>query len=815
MRFKLIPSFGLTAFAFLALLSSAAQAGAPSKWCELVLTQEAFNAYSKYVEEAVAQRTQPMREGKAELHSENGPRIDVLEGINRELAKPILEQSRSQNSEFFKEVAEKWLKASREEIKGRYATLKERKEKIEYDADGLPLVAVVQNNRELALKIVAASKSKMGASDIETEVVSTLIEQARDKHVGEAATAADGVIEAQTEALAASLNRVSPNWDAVRQATNPIFSQYIARLNEVAPLRNTLSRVPLARAWVDAIAKGWSGGVGNFVNNKTNADARRESLKNVELDADGLPKVAFVQNNRDAALKIMNGGKKKLDPADLVGQLQMQLGRAEIAAAAAEFTKRVNAMAEQLEAAGSWAEAKALLEPLMTQMSDYIRGSPALAGVAPNKITSTYDEFVQAKTLSASELPPVPKARLNDNGVPEVVINQIGVRAYYDTELGTVVLESSAGMFAKENGMMVALDHGDGTTLSNASSWKYILPKLIAGNLNVAAINLPMAGIGMPIKGLHGTIEYSDRRFKIMRARADNAGKSFLPLVHIGRSMGAQKGLAHALLREGEGNLVDMYVLMSISNPHTIAEQIVLVNEQVANGTIKGVVKDMLDNAAEISAELRNVIALIKKKDPKSLETMGEGVLALQGRGDRDGGVTVMDDLVKLRDDMAPMMLIYEFNDPLAQYKVPGIEKMSDENLEAQHNLFSNYPNMTPAEAQRLFPMVSAADRPMIADQHFEAVGAIYGMGDFIAETRSPNPAMQRRAAKFRAYRKQVTGSEDRKLLDWYRESSKIAKEDFENAVAGRASRAARLKRVQEFFENTQRKHSEIYSRQN
>lgn len=810
MKFQSINVFNLAALIAFALGSSAANAAVRSKWCELVLTQEAYETYVQYVENAVARRTEPLKkEAKAELRADSGPNVDILEGINRELAQPILEQSRAQSVEFFKSVAEQWMGALREDIIARAATLKERKQKPGFDSDGLPLVPIVQNNRELALKI-RASKQNIGASDIEIEVANARVAQVRDEFMAEASEVASRIIEQQVEALAASLNRVSPDWEAVRVAMAPIFARYVERLNEAYPFTNPLSRGPLARAWVEAVAKSWNSSYASFIHNKANADTRREALSKVELDADGLPKVAVVQNNRELALKFAKGGKKKLDAADIVAAVQLELARAEIKAASDEYVRRVSEMSARLEEAGSWAEARAVLEPVVAQMSQRLSRAEALKGAEPSRVSSAYDRVEALTQASSSVMPVVPRARLNENGVPEVVIDALGVRAYYDVELGTVVLESSKGTFAKKEGMLVALDHGDGTTQSNASSWKYILPKLIGGNLNVVAINLPMAGIGMPLKGLHQTIEYLDRRFTVLRNRADEAGFGLMPLVHIGRSMGAQKGLAHALLRDGQGNVVDMYVEMSISNPYTIAEQVVLVMEQVKNGTIKGVVKDALDNASEISAELREVVAEIKRKDPTAFRLVGEGVIALQGRGDRDGGKTVVEDLLALRDEVAPMMLVYEFQDPLAGYKIPGLEKIGDESLESMHNLFSNYANMSVEQAARLFPNVKPEDRPMVADQHFEAVAVIYGMGDFLAASRSPTPAMQRRAAKWRAYREALAG--EKTLLDWYREDNGISKEEFERAEPGRSSRAARLKRVQEFFEKAQRDHSAIYS---
>lgn len=652
-----------TALTALLIGGATAHAASPSQWCQLVLTQETYESYARYVEHSISKRTEPLRNGKLELTGENNDTVDVLEGINRELALPIFDQGKRQIMSRVAEVVTKWTAASKEDIKSRYEEMKKNKETVRFDADGLPLTPLVQDNRELGLAVLANAKNKMGAADIEQNVAKAVIDKIKAEFVARLKKTTAAIADAQVEALIASFYKVSPRWEALIEGAEPLMREFVAELGALVPLES-------------------------------------------------------------------NGKTVK-----------------------------------------------------------------------------------EAKALAAQPLPAPARARVNAAGVPELVINELGERAYYDAELGTVVLESSKGLIANDQGLIVAIDHGDGTTQSNASSWKYILPKLIAGGVNPVAINLPMAGIGMPIRGLHQTVEYSDLRYRVLRKRADEAGKAALPLIAKGRSMGAQKAFAHGLMREGADNLVDAYFLMSLSNPYTIDKQVDLVNNQVANGTVKGVMQESLENAKVISQELREAIAEIKKKDPASLKFAGEGMLAIQGYGDRDGGKSVVDDLTALRDEVAPMMLIYKFDDPLAKYDIPGIEKMTDDRLEGQHNLLSNYMNMSADDGSRIFPQAKAEDRPMMADQHFEVVGTWYGMGDFIAETKSSSPAMKRRAAKWRAYRKLLTGSEDGKLLDWYRDHNDISKEDFEAAKPGRASRAERLKRVQQFFEDAARDHGAIYDK--
>jgi hypothetical protein len=621
-----------------------------------------------------------VREGRFELVAADGSRIDVLEGINRELARPILDAAKRLVMKRVEELSKKWINAAKEEILVRYEEQKARNneinaarkagnrekqaELIEYDGNGLPIVPLVQKYPELALEVKTNAKDKkgqpmnLGPSELEQQIAQRVIEEIQARYVQTIRAEADRIIESAEDMLLANKLSASPRWDSVVEATRLHIELFQKELRSAFPIGKT-----------------------------------------VEM-----------------------GRKASVEAAKLAGET-----------------------------------------------------IPALSTTA----------------------------RINDDGVPEVVLPEIGVRAYYDVELGTLVLESSKGPVPNPNGLLYVVDHGDGTVKSNAASWKYVIAKFVSNGFNPMAINLPVSGIGMELTGARATTAYLDRRFRIVRERnAGKTGEPRMPLVHLGRSMGAAKGAAHAFYYDGPLNVVDAYVLNSFSNPFTLAMQIENVYAQAARGTIKGVVPEMLESALEFSNQFRAEIERVKAENPDAFKDFGDNQLYLQGRADEDGGPTVVADLLAWQRDFAPLSHVYVFENPLLKYKdsIPEFEKIDPAKWEGTHMLFSNAANITPEQGARIYPGVPKEDLPALQEQYFEAMAVQFGFFDYLAESRSPLPELKRAAETFRAYRAKFTGSPNKTFLEHYREKSKISAEELAAAQPGRATRPERLKKVIEFW---------------
>ncbi len=632
------------------------------------------------VEQLIEQRTAPLRAGTPELINRDGSRADILEGINRELSKPILDSSKRIALKHIEDLTSAWSKAAKEHIRLANDEFKKTKQQIGTDADGLPETPLIQNNRQAALNAKAKS-GKMALSEFEQQTAQVAIEMLRKKYIALIKNSADQAIRAAETDLQTSLNRVSPDWNIVGKSATPILD----RLKRILT-----SNFPIDRA-------------------------------------------------------LQQGTKASL----------------------------------------------------------------------------------QAQQLLEAPIPSTPTAQVNANGVPEIIVKEVGVRAYYDAELGTVVIESSKGMLPNPQGLLFVVNHGAGTTRSNASSWKYILKKFFDTALNAIAMNLPMAGIGMDMGGLKETLAYEDFRLQTIRQRAPpTVNEPAQPLVELNRSASGTKGYAHALFYDNEGQgPVDAYILSSFSNPMTLKLQTENVFKQVALGLYRGVIPEALKNAELISDELMEELNRLQASNPDALKDFGDNLLFQQGNDDADGGPTVLEDLDYFVTRYAPRAHVYRFENPLLKYNIPHFEKLAQDSWEGTHFLYTNQSNMTreglrasinslrirrdkgllsreELNVLEAFEAIDAKvpdqDLPAPGDQHFEAVGTMYGFFDYLSQSKSSNPAMKKAAASFSKYRDHLTGGKT--YLEFYAEKNGISAQDLAAAKPGRASRTERLKRVLEFW---------------
>lgn len=421
----------------------------------------------------------------------------------------------------------------------------------------------------------------------------------------------------------------------------------------------------------------------------------------------------------------------------------------------------------------------------------------------------------------------------NKNRV-ELVLESEKARAYYEPELGTVVLEPLNGSRVNGVAPTIVLYHGAGTNKSNVASWKTLIQTFVNLGFNVHAIDLPAAGLGMGLSGVDDTTDYIDYHLRWVRR---NLVKADEPLMILGRSMGAVKSNVHSKLK-GLNAVVTAYVNMSFSNPRTIHLQTQNVLRQQDEGIVDGVVKEALDEANRFSEGYAKALDRTYEKQPTTfiLDSLFE--LFLQGNFDEDGGRTVVDDLTKFNGKFSPLSHVYLFKSPLLGAHITWDEVGNGKPLpaaiwdedEATHFLASARSNLTkvqwrslvhgwmqrdevranPAFFSKLEKLLEIPEEelPKLTDQTRESVGAVWGLLDFIADLHSNIPAVEARARLLRAHRARFTGGVS--YLAWYfeclasqdkRAQSELSSSAIDVAEPGRRNLSERAKRLRVFYE--------------
>jgi hypothetical protein len=562
----------------------------------------------------------------------------------------------------------------------------------------------------------------------------------------------------------------------------------------------------------------------------------------IEWDADGIPLTPFFQSHRKLALSIKAERQDKLNASEFEQQMAQAIIDEMRKAAVTAFrgaSDKVMKEAEDLladtekEKGPDWKAVLYASEPILAKFLNDLETHFPIQELADKNVKAAVDAVEVARSPIENA---VVVASVTD-GVPSLSMPALKARAYYEKGLGTMVLEPIGGVVADEYAPIFLLDHGDGTVKSTAASWKSLFPKFMSSKLNPMAMNNPRSGaISMQQKGIFRTAAWLHWRSVWTKDHYAIGEDVVRPLTNEGRSMGGQRSILHYLFQElgffgPEVDPITNYETMSCSNPFTIEPQVINVYNQVAAGTIK-VVRSSLENARMASAQLRGFLYRVKKKRPNDLAVFGDRMMMKQGDGDEDAWPTGWEDGVALQQEYLPTAHAYKFENRLLKYKIPNFEFVDPENWEGTHTIYSNSPNLTRDKIvagivslhhqiknepdlkkqevlvkirdvfQAIVDRVPDVDLPALQDQYFEGMALHWGFYDYLRTSRSKVPSTIEAKNTIEAFRLKFTKGEDISYLQAFQRSAKISDADLEAAKPGRESRAARLKRVMEYWKS-------------
>ena len=388
-------------------------------------------------------------------------------------------------------------------------------------------------------------------------------------------------------------------------------------------------------------------------------------------------------------------------------------------------------------------------------------------------------ELENAMLLHAA---PNEKVVMSKEGRYSIALPQGQAYVEYEPEIATLVLRLNAPRSEKEkqsrviNGVMA---HGAGTNRSNLASFLNLMA--LAGQSGMQASAYEMSYGGQRGLGLTSIRKYDEIGVYIellVKHAIDTAVDPELPLVFFGRSMGATAGLmaVEAASRLNYTSRVDLWALTSYSNPKTLGLQTKNVYAQRDRGEIKGVLEDALEHSDEVAGDLqRHLVRTLPEHVSEDRRQLQDTVLFMQGAADEDGTVpgsapgAVINELLDYRDDYAPFAHLYEFADPLADYKVDGaIPGMVPQSMEATHFLLSARGNMTDKSREAAVPAhIPEKDLPKLRDQHHEVYALQLAMLDYQIDL-SPLTSVKRRQ-ELRQKRIKATGHDKQfAYLAWY-----------------------------------------------
>lgn len=405
---------------------------------------------------------------------------------------------------------------------------------------------------------------------------------------------------------------------------------------------------------------------------------------------------------------------------------------------------------------------------------------------------------------------------------------QVGY-AEYDPDLATVLVYAKP-FSEMHGGVLSILLHGEGTNQSHAGSWNSVVIRKDLSGFNPVAIATPRSGpmptIALNIEGVEENAAYLHLVAQTLRDRAGGR-----PAVVEGRSAGSTKAFYYSMIYDlihGEKPAVDAFFVRSTSNPRTLDWQLENVWKQVEQGIITDVVPEALDSFTKIAATGNEVGERLNEKSRLQIFEYADSILFLQGEDDEDGGLNVIEDLTRLRDDQAPLASLFKFESPFRnKEKYPGLfdkDGMPDysvvgvEHREATHFLDTNRSNLSMNDWKNLWKSkglpvmdIDPKDLPALSDQMDQVMALQHAYLDYL-ERYSPlieiSEVSQERSEKLKADREkmlQEAGLDTHMTrLEWFRRhvlKKPIQDSEYEKAppLQRGGSLASRIKFVEQW----------------
>ncbi|TVQ79512.1 MAG: hypothetical protein EA369_04630 [Bradymonadales bacterium] len=432
----------------------------------------------------------------------------------------------------------------------------------------------------------------------------------------------------------------------------------------------------------------------------------------------------------------------------------------------------------------------------------------------------------------------IPETRINSfrpqwvNDGLELSVGQ-GLLARYEPKIGSMIVYPKDGLFSIQAPLVIKL-HGDGTTQSNAGSWRSVQPLFKSFGLNSVALALPNSG---PIPSVATSFEspeaiaaYLQFVFEYLR----DEDPEDRPFIALGRSAGSTKAGLHFLLYEilypsagevsDQRSAPDALILSSHSNPRTVEEQVVEVFRSAGLGLFE-VVPESLESFRELSRDYLELLEKLRENNPSIFyQTQGafDRVLYLQGVSDEDAagaGQGVVQEAIKFAEDFMPSSHVIVYENPLADPdRYPEImdekgeidySKVSPDLMEATHFLVSSHADMSMADWQRLYPNIKIReeDVPKLRTQALQTLAVHYLFLDYLADlspyrTQGRGQEVADRIQSFRQLQTKGEGTYRDWFLDLLIHKKKIkSREDYENAEASmRGTLAQRIKAMEHYF---------------
>jgi hypothetical protein len=388
----------------------------------------------------------------------------------------------------------------------------------------------------------------------------------------------------------------------------------------------------------------------------------------------------------------------------------------------------------------------------------------ALQGLLDKYVFDLNQRFPIEKPLGMT-LKPAPHARdyvvLDENGNISATFGDEVVA--YQKEIAALVMTSPRQAQRPGRRLInLAEFHGVGSNQSNLVSYKELMAKATQSAFDPQAVDMPMSigSNGLGANSIETPAEMDEYLNMIFGFVGKTAADRSLPMIALGRSMGATE-LAMSMYyspKVGREVLPDLLYMMSFSDPATIETQKENLLFQYAQGQIKSVVENALDQAIRMTDQFKEEMKEVNLRDLSALEmqTQDRGIFA-QGEADEDGVIpgsppgAIITALKSHRDRFSPFAHVYAFEAPQLKYGEDWWKKygIKPDISEGTHFLLSSVVNMTDKNRGHIPMEVPEKDLPKLEDQQFEVYALAYAMLDYQID-RSPITPMARRTELLR-----------------------------------------------------------------